>query len=395
MPTPPPSITAAHVAAPGSPTVCVPTGTTSCGGKLDRYELIGVVKEVAFTGGTKCAVNKGSVRPPHWKEGVDVKDPRGGSTKPFVSTFKSVSTVVAEVTIEITASKSVSSTGRLRGFLGSLEFSCDKCPTSVGVHAKVPCKLTNPPDQVTHLRGDVAWVISETNHSAHISLKNSTRLELFVVLDTPAAYYKEGVWKEALVFVCDKAGAVGKKQPAEVVKMITQYCFSGHGLKYDTSFGAPGFGSGGYGGSMELWNYIDPNKLKINKIVNCYDQAAGVQVLAGAMGIVVTWIFMQPFGYIKQTTLVGGTVCNNPFFTGAMNPALVARDDPARTDFVNHAFVELGKIFDACAGPHLGTESRAEYVANSIDADPAIPRLKAAAGTTADMHITSGIASVS
>jgi hypothetical protein len=35
---------------------------------------------------------------------------------------------------------------------------------------------------------------------------------------------------------------------------------------------------------------------------------------------------------------------------------------------VNHAFASLdAKMFDGCAGPHLGTETAAEYITSSID----------------------------
>jgi hypothetical protein len=40
----------------------------------------------------------------------------------------------------------------------------------------------------------------------------------------------------------------------------------------------------------------------------------------------------------------------------------------SRSKFVNHAFAELdSKIFDACAGPKIGTEDRAGYVGSVID----------------------------
>ena len=47
---------------------------------------------------------------------------------------------------------------------------------------------------------------------------------------------------------------------------------------------------------------------------------------------------------------------------------LVSWDDSKRSGFGNHAFIDVGgKIFDACAGLHLGTEDILGYLKNSID----------------------------
>ena len=48
---------------------------------------------------------------------------------------------------------------------------------------------------------------------------------------------------------------------------------------------------------------------------------------------------------------------------------LIEPDSDERTSFYNHAFVMTyeGKIADACAKPHLATESVEQYLADSID----------------------------
>jgi hypothetical protein len=101
---------------------------------------------------------------------------------------------------------------------------------------------------------------------------------------------------------------------------------------------------------------------------NCYDQAAALQALAGAVGIKLEWLFLDPFGFIKTTNLLGVGSCNNPFFKSNSTPKVIAQNNPNRTDFGNHAFCELNsKIWDACAGPHVGTEDRQQYLTASID----------------------------
>ena len=81
------------------------------------------------------------------------------------------------------------------------------------------------------------------------------------------------------------------------------------------------------------------------------------------------WLFLSPFGYIRPTNLVGVGLCNNPFFRKNGSSQLVDRYSDERTAFGNHAFAVTygGNIVDACAKPHLATESVPEYLADSID----------------------------
>jgi len=88
---------------------------------------------------------------------------------------------------------------------------------------------------------------------------------------------------------------------------------------------------------------------------------------------------MEPFGFIRKTKLIEppeARDCNNPFYmspavTGGRCVGVGCNSDlcrPTRSAFGNHAFVRLGTaIFDACAGPHLGTENLATYITNAID----------------------------
>ena len=116
--------------------------------------------------------------------------------------------------------------------------------------------------------------------------------------------------------------------------------------------------------------------MKLSTRCNCYDQAAAVQSLASAVGVASVWQFLKPFGFIRPTNLVGVGLCNNPFF-GRYEPLkLVAPDSDRRTAFGNHAFAVTldSKVVDACAKPHLGTETVPEYLIDSIDDDPSLYR---------------------
>ena len=102
---------------------------------------------------------------------------------------------------------------------------------------------------------------------------------------------------------------------------------------------------------------------------------------------------MQPYGYIKNTQLVGWGECDNPFFAGDQSEQIFKpRQGAQREPFKNHAFISVGpkpsnypstspsgdsaenqnvddlrRTLDACAGPHTGSETRAEYEDKAID----------------------------
>lgn len=98
-----------------------------------------------------------------------------------------------------------------------------------------------------------------------------------------------------------------------------------------------------------------------------------MQALCGAVGVDTTWFYLRPYGFINTTNLVGVGNCNNPFFGSNGSSAVVPADDPKRTAFDNHAFCGLaGKVLDACACPHIGTETKAQYCTVAIDTTPAL-----------------------
>ncbi len=108
--------------------------------------------------------------------------------------------------------------------------------------------------------------------------------------------------------------------------------------------------------------------------VNCFDQAAWLELTCSLLNA-TSWLAQQPFGFIKETYLVGiPNKVNNPFFGTDATRILVDNNDLKRTFFGCHVYVGNSKpfdstddaIYDGCAGPHLGTETAADYVTNSI-----------------------------
>jgi hypothetical protein len=306
-----------------------------------------------------------SVLVPHWKTGISVVE-AVGSKRPAVFLVKGKGSDAVTVKVKITENKNVSGSSTLLGNFAGLLIE-GTCPTGVGEHA-VSAKIKNLPDSIQRYQGDAAWGLHVPSLGSSVSLANSSRLEVFVVLDTPSSFYNPpGVWAEVLRFLCQKVGITGLRTPADVNARVTAYCHGSHGLKYDTRRGAAHYGVYNDGGDFKLARYIGA----ASKAVNCYDQAAAVQSLCGAVGVRTTWYFLQPFGYIKTTNLVGVGACNNPFFESNGTTPVVATDDPLRTAFGNHSFCGFtGLILDACAGPHTGNEDKTQYCATSIDANP-------------------------
>lgn len=338
-------------------------GTKSC---PEDKALEGEVIEVTFKSGIKVARNQSPVTIPHWQQGTKVDEGAGSERAAVYLIDGKGGRQALEVKVRITVSKNVSGSATLEGKLGVLEFT-GSCPTAVGEHS-VAATITKLPDAISWCKGDVTWNLNVPDMKKRVTLKNATRLEVFVVLGQPAAFYTKGVWVEALRFLCDKVGVLGEKQAQPTAGKIAAYCHGSHGLTYDTTSGASVYGHGPDGGTFNLGDYLKATL----PVINCYDQAGGVQSLAGALGMATNWCFQgtypKRFGFINTTNLVGVGPCNNPFFARKGSAKVVAATDPDRTDFRNHAFVDLaGKILDACAGPHGATETPAQYLTVSVD----------------------------
>lgn len=336
------------------------------------------VLEVEWLDGIAIARDKVTVVPPHWTPGVAVHEEDlpaqerypGGSRKPGLYTVASGTKPRLRVKVNVTRSANQPGQGTLRGQLGGFAFS-GPCTTGVG-EQDVEVESSEAPDSARHYTGDVQWTLSADRE--HYPLHNTTRLEVFAILDTPAGYFVDGVWVEALRFLFRKAGVALLREPKDVAVCVTRYCHTRHGMRYDTALhngGRSHFGASGKEARMfQLMDYMARNGDSGN-LVNCFDQAAAVESLCGTMGVDVDWVFRRPYGYIKPTSLVGVGLCNNPFFDPNHPRKLVAWDTPypQRKPFGCHAFNDLdGRVFDACAGPHLGTETLREYLEAAVDA---------------------------
>ncbi|HEX5184972.1 MAG TPA: hypothetical protein VFW19_17675 [Allosphingosinicella sp.] len=100
--------------------------------------------------------------------------------------------------------------------------------------------------------------------------------------------------------------------------------------------------------------------------LNCYDAAAYLQVLLKPT-YPTRYCYMNKFGYLRKTDLIGWGQCNNPF-TG---PLVVPEASSGRSCFGNHAFCAPSYqgteyIADACAGPHYD-DTPTSYVAAAVD----------------------------
>ncbi len=327
------------------------------------------VTEVKFLSKVKVALVKATVPVPHWAEGANVEDGRY-SKRPAVIVVRgskaagSLNVQMVEVKVQILECKNISGQGKLLGVLRGLTIE-GECPLGVGTHT-VQARIQELPEGIQWYWGNMVWVL-EVPSANHDWALNITRLEVFSVLDTPIPVFQDdvGVWVEALRFLCRFAGVVNVTDQRDAAARVTRYAHGPHGLFYDSAGGGRSlYGVGQRGGTFRLASYL----ARVSNYANCYDQAAAIQTLSGALGVKLRWIFLEPFGAINSTNLLGYGGCNNPFFRMNGTPQVIDRDDPQRTAFGNHAFGAFDpKLLDACAGPHTGTEGHQEYVDSSID----------------------------
>ena len=205
--------------------------------------------------------------------------------------------------------------------------------------------------------------------SGHI---HTLKAQVFKIAYTPDFFewlQKEfgpsNVWVSALEFVITNA-CEGKTTKHTALSAIPTFLFSSNSLTYDTTNGRAHFI---VGSSFDLTRYISPNGG--NRLVNCYDQAHGVAFLGATLGIDSTISVMDPFGYLNPVPIVGIGICNNPFFSSpdaTVRNQYCDENDSDREYFIRHCFVLRGGfVFDACAGPEIGTNTLASYVSTVVD----------------------------
>lgn len=360
-----------------------PAPTQPCPAVHFEATIVGVGFNSPVTAGRRGAAVAGE----QWTDGVDVNEPNvsDGSMKPAIVLVAGRGEPGMTVRIRVTRSQNVGSTGPVTGYLGNLTFEgVDPCPTAVGDHT-INAKIAALPTSIARDAGDATWSMV-VDPIGSVAL-GSTRLEVVTILDNPAPCFAGGDWIEALRAICS-LGILGISEKRQAAATVARSCHADFGAVYDTVSGAPKFNSGHYGANGYLLaKYISPGS---GKVVNCYDQAAAVSALSGAFGVYLGWKYMDPFGFLAQSDLVGVGPCNNPFFNGTnwkhepnypspMAPPL----DPHRSSFGNHAFTRFLSdvnrdltgpdsgvaegIGDACAGPAVFDGTLSDYVLRSVD----------------------------
>ncbi|GJJ03321.1 hypothetical protein RugamoR64_38590 [Duganella rhizosphaerae] len=268
---------------------------------------------------------------------------------------------------------------------GAVVFQSDSSNGSVGAWSP-QAHLLNTVPGLARVAGDFGWyVVNEVDGSQ--SYLATTRLELTWIYQEPADFYN-GI-SQSLVLRPLFAQLNGATM-ADIVANVADYAYFGFNKTYDVQAGGPHFVAGPYGGSFQLGQYLS---LGTQQQVNCYDQAGIVQILLGSLGLPSAWAYMNPFGFINTTDLIGTGLCNNPFYGSNNTTPVVSENDPYRTSFGNHAFVLFNNmVIDACAGPHTGAESLNAYINAAIDTQTTLP---GNTGTAADVSDEAGISSLS
>ncbi len=344
----------------------------------DKYLKVEVL-EVDFIDTFITANEKKEVVAPHWPS---KKYRFIYSQKPAVLKIGRKSKASIKVKVD---SKGANDQGILRGSIKGYAFE-GKMPLSSGERT-VTVTLKEPPDSTEWLKGPMLWEVDGGDLNA---VAGSTYVELFFVFDDPSKliFFSKGVWAEALRFLFEKGRIRGIVEKNDAVKKITRFCINNEHHKYDIKNGAPQFG--GASKKFKLSKYIKPK----GSTLNCYDQTYAVVVFSGALAIKVDGLFMNPFGFLNATHLVGYGKCNNPFPEKKYNSevkrsksSLVGKaklsfappkvedylfvdiDDIDRAPFGNHMFCEYkNRIFDSCAGPAIGSGDRKDYIAKNVDA---------------------------
>jgi hypothetical protein len=218
-------------------------------------------------------------------------------------------------------------------------------------------------------RHDVSWQWHYKHGGGWHNLVTTSH-RIYVLLSIPNAPWtqtfadKRNPWTDLLDECCVKAA--GARTATTAAKRMVAAIYGSYSLRYDIVSGAPRYGFAVTGGSFALtnWiNYVLRGNAPVNPkfcggsaeeyrnflIVNCYDAAASLALMAKVIGAPLDYYFDQPFGYLNYVEPIGRGKCNNPFY-GCQGGLPEVGPDDARTRFGNHAYTKLpaAKNFDAC-----------------------------------------------
>lgn len=199
----------------------------------------------------------------------------------------------------------------------------------------------------------------------------STSHRIYVLLDVPGAPWvqtfadKHCPWTDLLDHTCVIASGARGEMAAAIAHVKKIY--SSYNLRYDIVSGAPRYGFGSTSGSFKLTNWIayvllgsppstptfcqgSGETYNNNWIVNCYDAAASLALMARSVGARLDYYFHGPFGKLQFVLPIGRGKCNNPFYGCWSNDPIRGADDASRTGFGNHAYTKLTgqHNYDAC-----------------------------------------------
>lgn len=336
----------------------------------------GVVTQITtIANAVPVTLARAAISGPWWDFGLQtaaMRLPAHHSPKPAAVPTGAGSDLEMTVVITVAVANGLSGQARLRGRIAGGPYWEGDFPAAAGSH-NVTVRLPASTTLLEAHRGDIAWEAVVPGCGTHPV--GRSRVEIYRIKEnTTPVYLTAGRPAEGLRFIYDNMGVsgtdVGAGVPAGALNAtgrITSYLHHGHGLFYDTVQGGAHYLTWGASMSFRLTDYIV--KASGDK-VNCYDQASAVLVCAGLIGIRGHKRYVEPFGFITPTALVGNVMCNNPFYSSNGTTAMVPRLHPDRTSFGNHEFymdTDSAKVFDACAGPHLGTEDYRPYLEASVD----------------------------
>jgi hypothetical protein len=198
----------------------------------------------------------------------------------------------------------------------------------------------------------------------------TTQHRIYLVLMVPGAPWtqtfadKRNPWTDLLEHAC--AMAAGAKTATNAGRAMAKAIHGNYAQRYDIVSGTARYGYSTTGTTFHLSNWIEyvlrgnPPAVPVFcqgtgeeyprfKIVNCYDCAASLALMAKVVGAPADYYFHQPFGKLHYVEPIGRDKCNNPFYGCSGGTPAVGPDD-TRTGFGNHAYVKLSgaKNFDAC-----------------------------------------------
>lgn len=331
---------------------------------------------------TAC-LNGKPVKLPNWVPGINLIDGYG-SKRPGVfditapGRYNSLEVRVRVKGLQDKETRKL--TGKLAGLTFTASLTGDNSTGNTGKEMTVLAVPKSIPDYFKQASGDMEWFLDSENEPF-----KKTRLEMYWIYGPPGIMYKKGIWVEVLRLL--SALCVGLKHKEKIIQRIVNYCHARTRLQYDSKGAAARYAEAYWGGYFDLKAFLEQAHL----LCNCYDQAGALQTLIGALGIKLTWVYMEPFGFINRTSLIGRGATNSPVFLNNLTPEIVPENDPRRTQFGAHSFCLLEKadkrqvVLDACLGPILTDVSRQQYLEIIIDPTRGNP------GKLSDMYTCTGI----